>query len=328
MQNKHLNLEQRYAIERMLKHGHSKKGIYTVIGVNEPTLYGEPKRNSPPRGGYRAKHAQMLADERRREGHVKKRFTKSMERYLVDKLVNRQWPPEQIVGRARLDGAPMVSHERTYRFIREDRANGGEPYKHLGTGPKKYRKRHAAKPSRGHVPGKANICQRPGIVDRKSRVGDLEADLTIGKAHKGAPLTIVDRCSGMVLVENVGGKRKDAVKKATINAPAPFKQHVRTITNDNGKEFAEHLAMAKKLDCQVFFANPYASWERGLGEYTNKLLRQYFPKETQLDGVAQKQIAHAVKMLNNRPRKKLGHRTPNEVFYTFINQNTNLALAG
>lgn len=328
MQNKHLNLEQRYTIERMLRHGHSKKAIYTVIGVDESTLYRELKRNSLPRGGYRAKHAQMLADERRREGHVKKHFTRSVQGYVVDKLANHQWSPEQIVGRAKLEGVPMVSHERIYQFIWKDKANGGELYKHLRTGSKKYRKRYATKSSRGHIPGKVNIGQRPEIVELKSRVGDMESDLIIGKGHKGALLTIVDRYSGMVLVENVGGKRKDAVKKATINALAPFKQHVHTITNDNGKEFAEHVAIAKKLDCKVFFANPYASWERGLSEYTNKLLRQYFPKEIQLDGVTQKQIGHAVKMLNNRPRKKLGYRTPNEVFYKFINQNTNLALAG
>lgn len=312
----------------MPKHGHSKKEVYTVIGVNESTLYRELKRNCPPRGRYRAEYAQMLADERRREGHVKTRFTRSMERYIVDKLVNHQWSPEQIVGRAKLDGVPMVSHERIYRFIWEDKANGGELYEHLRTGSKKYRKRYGSKSSRGLIPGKVNISERPGVVDERSRVGDLEADLIIGKGHKGALLTIVDRYSGMVLVENVGGKQKDAVKKATINALAPFKEHVHTITNDNGKEFAEHLAIAKKLDRQVFFANPYASWERGLSEYTNKLLRQYFPKEIPLDRVTQKQIGHAVKMLNNRPRKKLGYRTPNEVFYKFINQNTNLALAG
>jgi len=328
MQNKHLNLEQRYTIERMLKHGHSKKEIFTVIGVGESTLYRELRRNCLPRGGYNAKHAQMLADERRREGHVKKHFTKSMESYVVEKLTRYQWSPEQIVGRARLEGIEMVSHERIYQFIWAEKSNGGGLHKHLRTGSKKYRKRYAAKSSRGHIPGKVNISERPKIVDQRTRVGDFESDLIIGKGHKGALLTIVDRYSGMVLVENVGGKRKDAVKKATINALAPFRAHVHTITNDNGKEFAEHLAIAKKLDCQVFFANPYASWERGLSEYTNKLLRQYFPKQKELDGVTQKQILNTMELLNNRPRKKLGYRTPNEVFFKFINQNTNLALAG
>lgn len=328
MQNKHLNLERRYTIERMLKHGHAKKEIFIVIGVAESTLYRELSRNCLPRGGYNAKHAQMLADERRREGHVKKRFTKSMENYVVQKLTKYQWSPEQIVGRAGLDGIEMVSHERIYQFIWSNKAKGGQLYKHLRTGAKKYRKRYAAKSSRGHIPGKVNISERPEVVEKKSRVGDFESDLIIGKAHKGALLTIVDRYSGMVLVENVGGKRKDDVKKFTINALAPFKQHVHTITNDNGKEFAEHLAIAKKLECKVFFANPYASWERGLSEYTNKLLRQYFPKQMELDQITQKQILHAIKMLNNRPRKKLGYRTPNEVFFNFINQNTNLALAG
>jgi len=328
MQYEHLNFQQRYTIEFMLKQGHSKKAIYTAIEVSESTLYRELKRNSSQRGNYTAKYAQMLADERSKDGHLKKRFTRAMQAYVEEKLKRYQWSPEQIVGRAKLEGFEMVSHERIYQFIWQDKANGGELYKHLRTGQKKYKKRYGSKSSRGQIPDKVSIEERPDIVDKKQRVGDFESDLIIGKNHKGAVLTIVDRHSSFLLMADVGSKEKQAVKKATINLLASYKTHTHTITNDNGKEFAAHKSIAKKLDCQVYFAHPYASWERGLNEYTNKLIRQYFPKNQSLENIPNHKIVQVMNLLNNRPRKKLGFKTPNEVFYQYINQNSNLALAG
>jgi len=139
--------------------------------------------------------------------------------------------------------------------------------------------------------------------------------LIIGKNHKGAFLTIVDRYSSFLFVEDVRGKKANNVTKYTINALAPVKKWVHTITNDNGKEFSGHEEVAEKLDCSVFFAHPYSSWERGLNEYTNKLLRQYFPKNIALTNIPIKNILKAVDKLNNRPRKKLGFKTPKQVFY-------------
>lgn len=324
----HLNFEQRYTIACMLKQKHSKKAIALAINVNESTIYRELKRNSTSQGSYNAKYAQILADERCKAGHFKKYFTTSMENYIVEKLTLYQWSPEQIVGRAKLEGVDMVSHERIYQYIWDDKRNGGNLYKHLRTGQKKYRKRYGSKSSRGQIPDKVSIEQRPDIVDNKERVGDFESDLIIGKNHKGAVLTIVDRHSSFLLMADVGSKEKQAVKKATINLLASYKAHTHTITNDNGKEFTEHKAIAEKLDCQVYFAHPYASWERGLNEYTNKLIRQYFPKNQTLENITNQKITQVVNLLNNRPRKKLGYKTPKEVFYQYINQNSNLALAG
>lgn len=321
-----LNFEQRYTIECMLKQNHSKTKIYQALGVSESSLYRELKRNGRPKGAYSAKYAQMLANERKKEGHLKKRFTKQMELYIRDKL-KKQWSPEQIVGRARAEGVEMVSHERIYQFIWQDKSDGGQLYKHLRTGLKKYRKRYGSKSSRGHIPNKISIDQRPKIVEEKTRMGDLESDLIIGKDHKGALLTIVDRYSGFLWIADVKGKRKDGVKKATINLLVSHKQHIHTITNDNGKEFTEHQAIAKKLECGVYFAHPYCSWERGLNEYTNKLIRQYFPKNQTLENIDQNKINQVVELLNNRPRKKLGYKTPKEVFYQYIYQNQKLALA-
>ncbi|MDC3260135.1 IS30 family transposase, partial [bacterium] len=207
------------------------------------------------------------------------------------------------------------------------KSEGGVLYTYLRTGQKKYKKRYGSKSSRGQIPNKVSIEQRPEEVELKQRVGDFESDLIIGKDHKGAFLTIIDRYSSFLLVEDVKGKKAENITKHTINALAPFKKWVHTITNDNGKEFAGHQTIASKLDCKVFFAHPYSSWERGLNEYTNKLLRQYFPKNTQLNDVPLSSIHNAVERLNNRPRKILGYKTPKQVFYQYFYQNQKLALA-
>jgi len=325
MTYKQLNFEQRYSIELMLKSKTSKSLICKHLGVSESTFYRELSRNSNPRS-YNAKHAQMLADERKKEGHYKTIFSDRMENLIIDKLVQEQWSPEQITGWCRLNYINMVSHERIYQFIWADKSQGGTLYQNLRTGQKKYKKRYGSKSSRGQIPDKVSIEKRPSIVEQKIRIGDFESDLIIGKDHKGSLLTIVDRFSSYLLVENIGSKKADLVTQMTIRALAPHKEWVKTITNDNGKEFAGHKSLAKKLDCDVFFAHPYASWERGLNEYTNKLLRQYFPKNKTLKNIPQLYILDVVEKLNNRPRKKLDFKTPKQVYYKYIYENQKLAL--
>ena len=223
----------------------------------------------------------MLADERSKDGHVKKRFTTAMQDYVEEKLKRYQWSPEQIVGRAKLEGVEMVSHERIYQFIWQDKANGGELYKHLRTGQKKYKKRYGSKSSRGQIPDKISIEQRPDIVDKKERAGDFESDLIIGKNHKGAVLTIVDRYSSFLLMADVGGKEKQAIKKATINLLASYKAHTHTITNDNGKEFAAHKAIAEKLECKVYFAHPLCLLGKRFERIHKQTYKAIFPKKSE-----------------------------------------------
>ena len=327
MEYKHLNYEQRYTIECMLKSGYKKKEIFKTLGISESTLYRELSRNKRKRGSYNAKYAQMLSDERLKEGHYKHKFTAYMKK-LVDEKIKMDWSPDQITSWCKRKGIDMVSHERIYQYIWEDKRNGGSLYKHLRTGQRKYKKRYGSKFSRGQIPDKVSIDQRPEIVNKKSRIGDFECDLIVGKNHKGALLTIVDRRSCFLIVENTKGKKADIVAKKLINALAPYKQWVKTITNDNGKEFSEHKKIADKLDCDVYFAHPYSSWERGLNENTNKLLRQYFPKNKTLENVDQNYLNYVVDLLNNRPRKNLGYKTPKEVFYQYIYKNKKLALSG
>ena len=320
MTYKQLNFEQRYSIEAMLKLKTSKRLIWQSMNISESTFYRELKRNTRVKS-YKAKYAQMLADERKKEGHYKTIFSDTMEKLITNKLVQEQWSPEQITGWCSLNGIEMVSHERIYQFIWSNKSNGGTLYSSLRTGQKKYKKRYGNKSSRGQIPDKISIEKRPMEVEEKLRIGDFESDLIIGKDHQGALLTIVVRFSSFLLVENVGSKKADAVTKMTIRALAPHKEWVKTITNDNGKEFAGHKSLAKKLDCDVYFAHPYSSWERGLNEYTNKLLRQYFPKNKTLKNISQNYILDVVEKLNNRPRKKLGFKTPKQVYYKYIWEN-------
>lgn len=318
----HLTYEQRYVIECMLRSKRPRKEIFAVIGVSESTLSRELSRNSKPRS-YNAKYAQMLADERQKEQHVKTKLTGYMFSYIKRKL-KLYWSPDQIVGAAKEDGIPMLSYVTIYKLIRKDKQQGGELYKYLRNSGKKYKKRYGSLDKRGVIPDKVPIEQRPKEVDLKQRIGDFEVDLIIGKNHKGAQLTIVDRATSFTLIQTLKTKKASEVSKAIISALTPYKSIVKTITNDNGKEFANHKEVAEKLEAEVYFCNPYASYERGLNEYTNKLIRQFYPKNMELDNIKQRQNLKVMKLLNQRPRKKLNYKTPEKLFFTKFN---NLALA-
>lgn len=310
----HLTYEQRYVIECMLKTKRPRKEIFTAIGVSESTLSREISRNSKPRS-YNAKYAQMLADERQKEQHVKTKLTQDMFSYIIRKI-KLCWSPDQIVGAAKDEGVPMLSYVTIYKLIKKDKQQGGELYKYLRNSGKKYKKRYGSSDKRGTIPDKVPIEQRPKEVDLKQRIGDFEIDLIIGKNHKGAQLTIVDRATSFTLIQTLKTKRASEVSKAIITALMPYKSIVKTITNDNGKEFANHKDVAKKLEADVYFCNPYASYERGLNEYTNKLIRQFYPKNMELNNIKQRQNLKVMKLLNQRPRKKLNYKTPEKLFFT------------
>jgi IS30 family transposase len=165
------------------------------------------------------------------------------------------------------------------------------------------------------VPNRLFIEDRPAIVDERKRIGDWEADTIIGKNHRQAIVSIVERKTGLTLIRKVERKTSKAVSQAMIGLLKPYKNKVRTITSDNGKEFAGHEEIAKTLKADFYFAHPYASWERGTNENTNGLIRQYFPKNRDFTTITQQEIDTAMERLNNRPRKRLGYQTPNQVFF-------------
>jgi transposase, IS30 family len=165
-----------------------------------------------------------------------------------------------------------VSPERIYQYIWTDKKQGGELYLHLRRKGRKYRKRGNKKDTRGIIKNRIGIEQRPKIVDKKKRFGDLETDTIIGKNHKGAIVTINDRASGFLWMEKVKNRTAEAVKKATISLLKTEKDLIKTITADNGKEFALHEEIAKDLMLNFYFARPYHSWERGANEKLNLIL--------------------------------------------------------
>ena len=207
-----------------------------------------------------------------------------------------------------------ISHEWIYQYIYQDKLYGGTLHQHLRC-KKKRRKRYGSYDRRGQIINRVSIDERPAIVDKRKRIGDWELDTVIGKAHKQAIVTITERKTRLSLIRKVKFKTAENVADAIIELLGPMKKWVKTLTADNGKEFAFHERIAKALNAKFYFAHPYSSWERGLNENTNGLIRQYLPKKTDFKKVTQKQIDNVMEKLNNRPRKCLGFKTPNQVFF-------------
>jgi len=234
---------------------------------------------------------------------------------MIRNLLSDYLSPEQISGRLKLELGIENSHETIYRYIRDNKKSGGNLYKYLRSRGKPYRKRGISKDGRGQIKDAVSIDERPEVVDQKSRIGDWEIDTVIGKKHRQAIVTIVERSSKFSVMKKVERKTADAVAEATIELLRPYKDQVLTITADRGKEFAHHRKVARALQCDYYFAHPYSSWERGLNENTNGLLRQFFSKGSRFEEITERQMKRAKGLLNRRPRKTLGYATPTEVFF-------------
>ncbi len=207
-----------------------------------------------------------------------------------------------------------ISHERIYKFILKDKEIGGNLYKHLRHQNKKYKKRYGSPKREGPIKNRCFIDERPSIVDEKSRVGDWEIATIIGKGHKQAIVSIVERKSKLTVLKKVERKTSDLVSKATISALKPFSKIVLTITGDNGSEFANHKEISDQLKARFYFAHPYSSWERGLNENTNGLVRQYLKKRSDFSKVTDNNLQIIINRLNARPRKSLDYKSPNDIF--------------
>ena len=177
------------------------------------------------------------------------------------------------------------------------------------------KKRYGSNERRGILKNRVSIDERPAVVDTRNRLGDWEADTIIGKAHKQAIVSMTERKSGLSLIYKVDRRTKENTQKAIKCLLGSISDQVLTITSDNGKEFGDYEKIAAGLKCDFYFAHPYSSYERGTNENTNGLIRQYFPKDRDFRTITDKEIIHATKRLNNRPRKRLGYKTPNEVFF-------------
>jgi len=303
-----LTYEQRCQISALMKSGCSQRKIAMTIGTTQSTVSRELGRNTGARG-YRHKQAQVKTQQRRAEAVQRTKMTSVMVKTIESKL-RIEWSPEQISGWLLNDREELISHESIYLHIWADKQAGGDLYTHLRRQGKKYDKRRNGKSTRGQIKNRVSIDDRPKVVEDKSRIGDWEIDTVIGKGHSGALVTIVERVTKLTVSSRVNSKSAADVTRATIALLKPYEDVVHTITADNGKEFAYHEEISKALSVDVYFAHPYSSWERGLNENTNGLLRQYFPKNTDFKKVEQIEVRRAVRRLNSRPRKDLDFKTP------------------
>ncbi|MCH8068001.1 MAG: IS30 family transposase [Candidatus Marinimicrobia bacterium] len=308
---KQLTQEQRYGIKLMLNQGFNQIEIAEHIGVHQSTISREVRRNRGKRG-YRYKQAHALALDRRK-GKIKPPIDGSTWAF-IETLIRNDYSPEQIHGWMKENLAVSVSHEWIYQYILQDKQTGGDLYTHLRC-KRKRKKRYGSNDRRGQIKNRVSIDARPSIVETRSRIGDWEADTLIGKRHKQAIVSLTERKSGLALLYKVKQRTKEETEKAMKRLLGPLKDRVHTITSDNGKEFANHETIAKDLECGFYFAHAYSSWERGTNENTNGLIRQYFPKDRDFRTITDDEIIHTMQRLNNRPRKRLGFKTPNQVFF-------------
>ncbi|WP_426416335.1 IS30 family transposase [Aestuariirhabdus sp. LZHN29] len=306
-----LTYEQRCQISILKKSGFSQRSIAAAIEVNQSTVSRELARNTGSRG-YRHRQAQRKTERRRADAVSATKMTmEAIE--LIESKLRLEWSPEQISGWLLIEQEQLISHESIYLHVWADKQAGGDLYRHLRRQGKRYDKRRNGKSTRGHIKNRVSIDDRPQVVDEKSRVGDWEIDTVIGKGHRGALVTVVERVTKYTLSAQVNSKSAADVTQATIRLLRPIKDIVHTITADNGKEFSYHEKIAKALSADIYFAHPYSSWERGLNENTNGLLRQYFPKGTDLKAIKAIDVRQAVERLNTRPRKGLGFKTPEKL---------------
>jgi IS30 family transposase len=308
---KQLTSEQRYQISALKRIGHSRTEIANQVEVHKSTIGRELRRNTGERG-YRPKQADEKACERRANAAHKKRISAEIWEMVEEKL-HQDWSPEQVSGWLEKRQEIRISHEWIYQHILADQRTGGDLYTHLRC-QKKRRKRYGKHDYRGKIPNRVSIEERPAIVEQRERLGDWEIDTLIGKGHRGALVSLVERTSRFTLLQPVDQCLAELVSQATISLLKSLSEKVHTITGDNGKEFANHAQIAEALKAAFYFAHPYSAWERGTNENTNGLVRQYFPKNTNFLNTTFEEVLSVTDKLNHRPRKCLDFLTPFEVF--------------
>ena len=309
----HLTREESYTIQVMLSNGHSQATIARALKVSPSTVSREIHRDGMNRQTYRCKQARQ--DRSRKRPLPAHRKSPELWQKVDQFLVTQQWSPEQISGYlAKTTTDDRVSHEAIYWRIYQDKKKGGSLHEHLRQGHRKRRQRRNEKDNRGIIKNRVCIENRPAEVEEKLRIGDLEMDTVIGRPGGSVLVTMVDRVSKYTLVGLAASKRAEDVSAVIYEKLRPHIGLLKTLTYDNGKEFANHDLLDKMLGTSSYFAHPYHSWERGLNENTNGLIRQYLPKRMDFDQLSLEQVQRVEDLLNSRPRKTLDYSTPTAIF--------------
>jgi IS30 family transposase len=309
----HITLAQRYEIAALHRIGKTQQYIGATLGVHKTSICRELKRNCDERSGvYKAALAERKCRQRHWDKPKKIRLTQDV-RATVEKYIRKDYSPEQVSGYCKKEGIDCVSPETIYLLVWKDKKAKGDLFKHLRRRGRKNKKRGDPTAGRGLIKDRVGIEKRPAQVELKKTFGDLEADTIVGKNHEGALVTINDRASGMLKMKRTTTREASEVSAAMNELLEDWLPYIRTITSDNGKEFAGHKDVAEACQIDFYFANPYCSWERGANENLNGLVRQYFPKKTDFSSITDKQVADVMEKLNNRPRKRFNFETPLEV---------------
>lgn len=304
---------ERYVLGALIKQGWSQRAVARYLQRDPSTVSRELRRNRRPQRRYDASTAIERANGRRSRSRRNRRFT-AEDWALVVSCLELRWSPEQISGRLRRDGLLRISHETIYRHIWADKRRGGRLYLLLRQVTKKRRKRYGQHDSRGRLPGKRHISERPPAAHNRTRVGHWEGDTVMGSGDKHCILTLVDRKTGYTMIGKLRNRTTATANARAISLLRGAARPVRTLTVDNGTEFHSYREVEAATGTRFFFATPHHSWERGTSENTNGLIRQYLPKRKSMARVSQAdcdRIAHA---LNSRPRKRLGFLTPSELY--------------
>jgi len=309
----HLTLQEREMVSEM-HHAHAKQvEIARRLGRHPSTISRELHRNRS-RNGYRAASAQQKAERRRTE----RPWTCKMERPEIARYtragLRQYWSPDEIAGRSRRefpdDPRSHVSRQTIYTWIHSQRAAGIDWRRYL----RRLGRVRRRSENRGQLPACVSIEGRPAVVDRRTRYGDWEGDTVVGAWHRGGAVTLVDRKSGYLLMSKVSDRQAATVREAITRLFRPLPASLRrTLTLDNGKEFAEHERLAAEVALRVYFAKPYRAWQRGTNENTNGLVRQFLPKGSDLAHTPVQKFEKIQHLLNNRPRKRLDYQTPLEI---------------
>lgn len=315
---KQLDLQDRHKISALLQAGHTQTKIAEIIGVHKSTISRELSRNVASRGRYANMYRPQSAQRKTNKRHCDKRkhirFTEDLKADAIRWLSEEKLSPELISGRWQVQGVEGVSHETIYQWIwqgkrRKDPATV-KLYTHLKHG-RRRRKRGNYNDSRGVLTGRVGIEHRDEVVEQRSRLGDLEGDFMIGKAHKSALLVLTDRATLLTRLKKVTSRAASRTEAAIVHSLARVpKAFIKTLTLDNDKGFANHQSIGEKLDAKVYFTRPYTSQDKGTVENRIGVIRQFFPKGTDLREVSAQRIKTVERHLNNRPIRKFGYLSP------------------
>lgn len=307
-----LSLEERYTLARGLAKRESMKTIALTLDRHISTVYRERKRNLRPSGYYAASVAHSYATARNHQCHRGSIF--SLQDWdIVKKQLNEQWSPEQISHVLATQGTCQISISTIYRMIIRDRKRGGIIYKQLRIMPKRRRKRYATEDYRGRLKGKRSIQERPIEAQERSEFGHWEADTVMGSNRFECALTLVERKYGFAQTAKIQHRNASETYSALVKLISKNPHHYKTITFDNGTEFHSYKKLEKRFNVMCYFAAPHHPWERGSNENFNGLLRQYMPKGASMKNIGDARMEYFCKKLNDRPRKRLGYKSPQEM---------------